>query len=89
MSLLKRGDNDPAARHQLYLLAAACLDTAVDVESEVKGEVERRIEKLVPPKTLSEATLLAEAAGEIAVPFLRRVEYMAARQAAAVYVRWR
>src|SRR5471030_1117092 len=82
-SLLARGDKDHAHRHELHLLAAACLDTAVDLDSDVKAEVESRIQKLVPPKNLSEAMLLAEAAGEIAVPFLKRSPYVGARQAAA------
>jgi len=83
MSLVKKGDQDQAHRHQLHLLAAACLDTAVDLDSVVKTEVEGRIEKIVPPKTVSEGILLAEAAGEIAVPFLKRSPLMWARHAAA------
>jgi Leucine-rich repeat (LRR) protein len=59
------------------------LDAAVDLDSDVKSEVEGRIEKLVPPNTLSEAILLAEAAGEVAVPFLKRDPLMKARPAAA------
>ena len=82
-SLLAKGDKDHAHRHQLHLLAAACLDTAVDLDSEVKTEVENRIKKLVPPNNLSEAMLLAEAAGEIGVPFLKRRPLAGARQAAA------
>jgi hypothetical protein len=82
-SLLSKGDRDQTKRYQLHLLAAACLDTAVDLDSDVTHEVERRIEKLVPPSTVWEATLLADAAGEIAVPFLRRNDHMGARQAAA------
>ena len=82
-ALLTKGDTDPANRHQLHLLAAACQDTAGDLDAEVKKEVENRIEKLVPPKSLSDAILLAEAAGEIAVPFLKYGPLLRARQAAA------
>ena len=30
-SLLEKGDNSPKDRYQLHLLAAACLDTAIDL----------------------------------------------------------
>jgi hypothetical protein len=83
-ALVSKGDEVQENRLQLHLLAAACLETAVDLDGDVRGEVESCIEKLVPPRTLSEATLLADAAGEIAVPFLRRgAQYAGARQAAA------
>jgi hypothetical protein len=82
-SLLTRGDKDQKNRQQLHLLAAACLDTAVDLDSEVKTEVENRIEELVPPKTIHEAMRLAEAAGELVVPFLKRNPMVGAREAAA------
>ena len=71
-SLLASGDAGAAERHRLHLLAAACLDTAVDLPPQLRADVENRIEKLVPPKTVAEAAQLADAAGEIAVPFLKR-----------------
>jgi hypothetical protein len=82
-SLLSKGDKDRQSRHQLHLLAAACLDTAVDLDADIKKEVETRIRNLVPPKRVSEGMLLAEAAGELAVPFLKRNRAMTSRQASA------
>jgi energy-coupling factor transporter ATP-binding protein EcfA2 len=83
MSLLTNGDTSEKDRYQLHLLAAACLDTAVDLDSEVKGQVETRVQKLVPPTSMTQAALLADAAGEIAVPFLKRKGRLPAQQAAA------
>ncbi|MGD1095150.1 MAG: hypothetical protein ABSB35_24555, partial [Bryobacteraceae bacterium] len=81
--LLAKGDSSQRDRYQLHLLAAACLDTAVDLDSTVKREVEDRVAKLVPPAGMFEAGLLAAAAGEIAVPFLRRGRRLSAPKAAA------
>jgi predicted NACHT family NTPase len=83
-SLLKEGDSDRSGRVKLHLLAAACLDLAVNVDSSLRNEVERRIENLVPPKNASEAIQIAEAAGEMAVAFLRRgKDFLSARQSVA------
>jgi F0F1-type ATP synthase membrane subunit b/b' len=83
MSLLERGDKNQKDRYQLHLLAAACLDTAVDLDAAVKREVEDRVQRLVPPANMHDAALLADAAGEIAVPFLRHNRRLPAQKAAA------
>jgi hypothetical protein len=83
-SLLSKGDSERTIRPQMYLLAAECLDTAVDVESPVRSEVEQRIGNLFPPKNVSDAMQIAEAAGEIAVPFLKNTEkYRSSKESAA------
>ena len=82
-SLLKKGDDSEKHRLQLHLLAASCLDTAVDLDTKVKAEVESRVKKLVPPAKMSQAALLADAAGEIAIPFLKRDRRLSASKTAA------
>ena len=67
--LIERGDEDTDRRHQLHLLAVACLETATELEPSVHQEVRRRLARLVPPKNMTEAKDLASA-GELAVPFL-------------------
>jgi Leucine-rich repeat (LRR) protein len=82
--LLANGDKDREHRPQLHLTAAACLDTAVDVDNMLRQQVESRIKDLFPPKGVSEAMLIADAAGEMAVPFLKRGrQYLNARQSVA------
>lgn len=68
-NLLKRGDEDQTNRHQLHFLAVACLETAIDVESWLRDQVNKRVAKLIPPKNITEAKAIA-LAGDFAVPFL-------------------
>ena len=81
--LIAKGDANVQVRYQLHLLAAACLDTAVDLDPAVKKEVASRVAKLVPPSRMQDAAPLADAAGEIAVPFLKRHSSLTAPSAAA------
>jgi hypothetical protein len=67
--LIARGDNEPVFRHQLHLLAVACLETSIELAPDLKKEVSKRLQKLIPPKNLTEAKSLASA-GELALPFL-------------------
>ncbi len=83
VELIKKGDQSTNEQYQLHLLAAACLDTSVEVDSDVKKQVEDRVRRLIPPSRMPEAALLADAAGEVAVPFLKRSRYFLALQAAA------
>jgi len=82
-SLLSEGDAHRDSRPQLHLLAAACLDAAVDVDSSLRSEVESRLANLFPPKSMLEAMEIAEAAGEMAIPFLRHSRFLTARQSSA------
>jgi hypothetical protein len=69
--LIQRGDEDHAHRHQLHLLTVSCLETAIELEPQVKAEVEQRLSKLVPPQNMTDAKTLA-AAGELAVKYLMK-----------------
>jgi hypothetical protein len=79
-----RGEREGWRRHQLHLLAVACLETALELGSEVKAEVQKRLAALVPPKSMREAKALASA-GELAVPYLiRKTQHRANVTAACV-----
>ena len=69
--LIKRGDEEIERRHQLYLLAVSCRDTAVQLQTEIKSEVEQRLSQLVPPKNMGDAKVLATA-GDLAVKHLTK-----------------
>ncbi len=81
--LLRKGDANNQARYHLHLLAAACLETAVELDPAVKEEVASRIGRFVPPLKMQDAAPLADAAGEIAVPFLKKQDWLPAPRAAA------
>ncbi|MCI0695902.1 DUF1566 domain-containing protein [candidate division KSB1 bacterium] len=81
-NLLKRGDEDKANRHQLHFLAVACLETAVDVDAELRDQVKDRVAKLVPPKDMNEAKTIASAS-DLAVPFLAYNEQLSENEAMA------
>jgi hypothetical protein len=80
--LIARGDREEEHRHAIHLLAVACLETATGLDPEVRGEVQARLEDLVPPKNLTEAAALASA-GELAVPYLGYDAMLKASVAAA------
>lgn len=69
--LLERGDSDKEY-HSLYLVAVAALDLLVSGEenSKVESEVAKRLNKIVPPKTITAAKQLA-VAGDLVVPHLK------------------
>lgn len=82
-SLINTGDKDTTVRPQFYLLAVACLEAAVDVDNALRGEVEQRIGGLFPPTSIYHAMQIAEAAGEMAVPYLKRKRYLNSKQSIA------
>lgn len=55
--LLAFGDthSEERARVRVHLLAAACLEHAAELAPEVRGEVERRLAALVPPRSVRDA----------------------------------
>ncbi|WP_455353649.1 NACHT domain-containing protein [Streptomyces sp. SYSU K217416] len=58
--LLASGDRaDGAARARIYLLAAACLEHATELDPVVRQEVTRRAATLIPPRGTAEAQNLA------------------------------
>jgi hypothetical protein len=67
--LIRRGDRGSKIRYPLHLVAAACLETAVEISPEVREQVLDRFRKLVPPMTPDAARALSRA-GELSVPHL-------------------
>jgi Leucine-rich repeat (LRR) protein len=67
--LLSRGNRAPRLRHQLHLMAAACLKMSVDRDPEVAARVDQCVAALVPPKNADEARSIG-GAGDLAVPHL-------------------
>ncbi|MFH8981885.1 NACHT domain-containing protein [Streptomyces varsoviensis] len=61
--LLAQGDmaKDTLAQARSYLLSAACLEYAAELDPAVRAEVERRTATLIPPKDYDEAVALASA----------------------------
>ncbi|MEV5946166.1 NACHT domain-containing protein [Streptomyces sp. NPDC051993] len=60
--LVARGDRNTAntkLRTRLYLLAAACLDYATELDPAVREEVHKRTSALLPPRSINEAHALA------------------------------
>lgn len=67
--LLQMGNEQPDKRHYLHLLAVACLETTVEVEPEVRAEVLKQAQALLPPKDDDEV-LMVTRAGDAIVPLL-------------------
>ena len=59
--LVAEGDRDAEHRQQLHLLAVACLETAIELEPQVRADVSRRLRSLIPPRNMTEAKELASA----------------------------
>ncbi|WP_348273531.1 NACHT domain-containing protein [Streptomyces sp. DSM 40868] len=71
--LVERGDASKESRHRLHLLAAACLEDATELDPVVRTEVQRRAEKLIPPRSLDQARALADV-GPVVLELLRGPE---------------
>lgn len=67
--LLQMGNEMPDKRHYLHLLAVACLETTVEVDPQIRAEVLKQAEALLPPKDDDEVTMVARA-GDAIVPLL-------------------
>lgn len=81
-SIIRRGDQEEEKRHELHLLAVACLETSIELDSRISTMVNERLVRLLPPKNFTEAKDLASA-GELAVPYLRGAKKARATEAAA------
>jgi hypothetical protein len=82
--LLQRGHDEPQFRERLHLLAAAGVESAPELEPELREKVARTLATLVPPRTLGAAIELSSA-GELAVPLLgARPKMLATRARASV-----
>ena len=67
--IVARGDEELELRHYLHLLAISCLEIVTELAPELEALLNTRLEQLVPPRSLSEATDLASA-GKLVLPFL-------------------
>lgn len=68
---LLRFDDNRNMSSTATLLAAQCVETAIDLPVSLRREVEARLEKMVPPRSDDDARRLSEL-GEIAGPVLLR-----------------
>jgi hypothetical protein len=85
--LLDRADReqDPQLRRladALRLLAAACLETSPEVPQDLRRQVQRAAEALLPPKTMAMAQVLARS-GTFTLDLLARAEPRTAAEVAA------
>ena len=71
LGVIKRADRSKKQRARFHLLAVLCSELAVRFpkDSDVRKLVSDRLQKIVPPNTISESNELA-AAGDLVVPFL-------------------
>lgn len=65
LALVGRGDREPEHRARIHLLATASLEYAAGVDPEVRKEVLRRAEALVPPRDDAAADVLATAGATV------------------------
>ncbi|WP_316289970.1 NACHT domain-containing protein [Clavibacter michiganensis] len=69
--LLDRGSAEDSNRHQLYLLAVACLQTVPELPVDLRDRLQDALNSVVPPTTMTEASAVASA-GQSAAPLLKR-----------------
>ena len=82
--LIARGDREKEFRYQLHLLAVSCFETSVELRQDIRAEVDKRLNELIPPKNMRDAEALA-AAGELAVKYLaKKNEYPTTIAAACI-----
>lgn len=67
--LVQMGNERPDKRHYLHLLAVACLETTVELDPQVRTEVLKQAQALLPPKDDDEV-LMVTRAGDAIVPLL-------------------
>ncbi|WP_316525579.1 NACHT domain-containing protein [Kitasatospora brasiliensis] len=58
--LVEHGDQTPRQEVRLHLLAATCLEHAVQLDPTVRAEVVKRVGRLVPPQSWKQATQLVD-----------------------------
>ncbi len=82
-ALLDRGDSEPAIKHRLHLLAAACLETVGECDPAIYERVKSSTAKLIPPRRMTEAKEIA-AAGEMVISLIPNRRLPAPTAAATV-----
>ncbi len=85
--LVEKGEQEVAAKrspHAYFALAVACLETGQQIREELRKQVLRHLEEIVPPRNHKEAEILS-AAGEAILPLLEhyRWRYRGAKVVAA------
>ncbi len=87
-SLINRGDQDKKQRHRFYLLAGACLETAIELPQDVRAEMQIRMGQIIPPKNMDDAQALA-LAGDLVLAHISklRAENQSSESNAAACVR--
>jgi len=80
--IIARGDAESHYRHQLHLVAVACLETSIELTPTLQNEIKKRLKRLVPPKIMADAKALASA-GDLAVSYLKYSSAHGARTEAA------
>ncbi|WP_052442631.1 NACHT domain-containing protein [Streptacidiphilus neutrinimicus] len=83
--VLRRAEEEPQHAHRLRLLAAACLDTAVELDPSVREAVTAAATALVPPRNVTAARELASA-GPVVLELLPGPEGLDDETAHAVVV---
>lgn len=85
-SLLEKGREASEYKQRFDLLAISCLETVIEISSDVRDRVEQRVNSFIPPKRRDALKPLA-AAGELAIPYLRpKPEYSLQEAVACVQV---
>ncbi|MFE1325802.1 NACHT domain-containing protein [Streptomyces sp. NPDC058741] len=68
--LIERGEREPKHRKRLHLLAAACLETAIECDPpNIYSRVREITAELIPPRRIVDAKELASA-GEMVIPLI-------------------
>ncbi|MFF7655901.1 NACHT domain-containing protein [Streptomyces sp. NPDC007983] len=83
--LLERGRSHPAVRARLHLLAMACLEHAADLDPQVRDQVKRHADDLIPPRGSSAARDLANV-GPLVLPLLPGPEGLSDTEAEACVI---
>ncbi|MFG2152083.1 NACHT domain-containing protein [[Kitasatospora] papulosa] len=82
--LIERGQKEPEHRKKLHLLAAACLETAIECNPpSVYNKVREITAKLIPPRRMTDAKELA-AAGDLVIPLIPTRRLSAIEAAATI-----
>lgn len=82
-NLLQAGDGGgSSAKATYHLLAVRCLETCTQLDPDLQSGIKERLSNLAAPNSVTEARSLS-AAGELALPLLKRSHHFYARTAAA------
>ncbi|MFI0780808.1 NACHT domain-containing protein [Streptomyces sp. NPDC021212] len=83
--LLERGSTEETVRTRLHLLTMACLEHAADLDPQVRDQVKRCGDELIPPRSSSAARDLANV-GPLVLPLLPGPEGLSDTEAEACVI---